>query len=264
VQLHLQTRGRNSDYGFLGTSPPEKWWLEFRDLTSFEEPTIIVVGNGSEWRSYLSGIPSARRDRVGTQIRYTVVASGERDGPDEIARLVSAWLGDVAQDSQPGAVQLALDNAFGEVDVERLLDGRSSANQPEVERRLRSALESLPRARLPEPHDMPASWIGAVAVTGATAAFSARVVEIVGPGRAGVAALLNLGAKDDIRPLLDRHGTVAALIDDAELTEIVPLEKKKASIRLPRSQPRNQTSRFLLRLGLLAMAALIVWLVLRH
>lgn len=264
MQLHLQTRGRTSDYGFLGTSPPEKWWLAFRDLTSFEEPTIIVVGNGSEWRCYLSGIPSARRDRVGTQIRYTVVASGERDGPDDIARLVSAWLRDVAGDSPSGAVQRALDSAFGEVDVERLLDGLSGANQPEVEQRLRSALEFLRPAHLPEPRDVPASWIGTIAVAGATAAFDARVLAIVGAGRAGVAALLNLGRKEDVRTLLDRHGTVAVLLDDAELTEIVPLEKKKASIRLPPSQPRNHTSRFLLRLGLLATAALIVWLIWGH
>ena len=37
---------------------------------------MLVQSDGRGWQAYLSGIPSRRRDAVGTVIRYTVVAEG--------------------------------------------------------------------------------------------------------------------------------------------------------------------------------------------
>ena len=68
---HLMTRGtpRRLDYRFLGAGPVERWWRPVQDWVVLEQPEVIVCG-----RSLLiSGIPSVRRDAIGTAIRYTLV-----------------------------------------------------------------------------------------------------------------------------------------------------------------------------------------------
>ena len=73
---YLQTRGtaRASDYTFLGEAP-DPWWRAYRDTTAFEHPTLLVTSDGCPWHAYLSGIPSARTDAVGTRSRARLVFS---------------------------------------------------------------------------------------------------------------------------------------------------------------------------------------------
>lgn len=81
MQLFIQTRGKIQDYAFVGDAPTERWWAQrhYRNATSYEKPTLILESLASgEWRCYISAIPSATRDRVGTMIRYTLVLSGSK------------------------------------------------------------------------------------------------------------------------------------------------------------------------------------------
>ncbi len=103
---YLNTRGRerHRDYQFVGPAPPTSWWRAYADHTTFERPTVLVQSDGTGWQAYLSGIPSRRRDAVGTVIRYTVVAEGVADadrpaaparpvlGTGDVLALVANWL----------------------------------------------------------------------------------------------------------------------------------------------------------------------------
>jgi hypothetical protein len=105
VSVETRGRARVAGYRFLGPAPQPRWWQAYREHTSFEEPTLIVESDAARWRAYLGGVPSARRDSVGTVIHYSVVLAGrctDRDaGPDAEANrsalaLLAAWLGDIA------------------------------------------------------------------------------------------------------------------------------------------------------------------------
>ncbi|QCE32788.1 hypothetical protein FAI41_03860 [Acetobacteraceae bacterium] len=79
MELWLQTRGLTSDYAFLGEAPPERWWTKtaYQSATSFELPTLILERYSvGKWRCFVSAIPSRRRDRVNTRIRYSLVLQG--------------------------------------------------------------------------------------------------------------------------------------------------------------------------------------------
>jgi hypothetical protein len=82
TSVYLQTRGRprHRDYDFLGAAPGHPWWRAYAGHTAFERPTALVESDGGGYRVYLSGIPSARRDAVGTVIRYTLVLEESPDG----------------------------------------------------------------------------------------------------------------------------------------------------------------------------------------
>ncbi|MBF0860412.1 hypothetical protein HKD24_14605 [Gluconobacter sp. LMG 31484] len=79
MEIRLQTRGVTHDYAFLGTTPEDSWWTIplYKDATSFEQPTLILERlQGNQWRCFISGIPSSRRDRVETRIRYSMALKG--------------------------------------------------------------------------------------------------------------------------------------------------------------------------------------------
>src|SRR3712207_3987494 len=92
MTAHLMTRGtaRRLDYRFLGGGPPRRWWAPLDDLVVLERPTVLVHGGPGHCGVLVSGIPSVRRDVIGTAIRFTIVV----DGPDPalLARLVAAGL----------------------------------------------------------------------------------------------------------------------------------------------------------------------------
>ena len=75
--LHTRGRARHRDYRFLGPAPQPAWWREYAGATTFEQPTILVQSDGGRWQAYLSGIPSGRRDAVGSTIRFSVVLEGD-------------------------------------------------------------------------------------------------------------------------------------------------------------------------------------------
>ena len=247
---HLQTRAtaRAGDYTFLGEAP-DPWWRAYRDATAFEHPTLLVTCGEHTWHAYLSGIPSARTDAVGTVVRYTLELTG---GSDEsltgcALAAITAWLGDIASGARTqrfyGALSAALDDRFPADEVDRLVAARpalverrpwnpacdieetmrreldSAVGLAAVEQQIVAALRTLPvpprGVRSDEwPRERPDDWLGAVTDPGARAAFLARVAMLLRERQQGRALLLNLvGGPDDAAALLDPASPVAVLVD---------------------------------------------------
>ena len=258
LRVFVQTRGaaRATDYAFLGGAPAQPWWRAYRDATAFDHPTVLVASDGERWAAYLSGIPSARVDAVGTVVRYTLVLDGPCGAADSgcVPAAVAAWLDDVAGGAGPGRLSTALDARFPPDDVQRWLavdvpaehpapvgsppaptDDRHGRRPGSDEGAVRQEPAALSRgpiaaevrrralaalAALPAvadgPGDALGDWIGAVAAPGPRAAFAARVVALIG-GDTGRALLLNLvGGPDDTGPLLDPASPVAVLVETTD------------------------------------------------
>ncbi|MGH3794014.1 MAG: hypothetical protein ACRDSP_03915 [Pseudonocardiaceae bacterium] len=243
MQIFVQTRGaaRASDYCFLGQAPHSPWWRVYREHTAFDHPTLIVHSDGAEWRAYLSGIPSARVDAVGTVIRYTVALEGVCGGTEAAAgtralAIIAAWLSDIATSAAGGGVQSVFDREFPGPVVERLLaDGRDGAWK-ETRQRAMAALTSLPAAH-PVATAGPGSWIGDVAARVPRTAFLGRAAGLL-TGTAGRAVFLNLiGSREDGAALVQDGPPVAILGEDVmgiPSDEVAELPEKKAP-PLPRS-----------------------------
>ncbi len=263
VRAFVQTRGaaRATDYAFLGGAPPHPWWRSYRDATAFDHPTVLVTSDGRGWAAYLSGIPSARVDAVGTVVRYTLVLDGPcghlATAADAacVPAAVAAWLDDVA-DALSGRsarrLPAALDARFPADDVQRWLAAAGhTAGGPaaaEVRHRALAALAALPG---PTPDsaagpaaDEPGDWWAAVTAPASRAAFVARVAALLG-GVPGRALLLNLvGGPDDAAALLDPASPVAVLVEHgpparpAPLRSVVEAKKAPAAAALPRPARR--------------------------
>lgn len=244
-QVYVQTRGtaRAADYAFLCGAPPHAWWRAYRDATAFDHPTVLVVSDGGGWSAYLSGIPSARVDAVGTVVRYTLVLDGPcGNGPvaAQLPAAVAAWLDDIAQ-APTGRLgrrlSAALDARLPPDDVQRWIDADAPSPLPpacgssaisEPGRRVLDALATLaapdpaapdpaapdPAAPDPGTGGRPGDWVGGVGSAAARGAFLARVTELVG-GTAGRALLLNLVGPDEVAALLAPDSPVAVLVDGA-------------------------------------------------
>ena len=226
VRVFVQTRGtaRAADYAFLGGAPPEPWWRAYRDATAFDHPTLLVRSDGAAWAAYLSGIPSARVDAVGTVVRYTLVAEGPCGTADGacVAAAAAAWLDDVADAAAGppgGRLSGALDPRFPPADVQRWLGPDSSGRDTiaaEVHERTLAALATLPPPAPVANADVASDWIGAVTAPAARAAFAARVAALLAGAR-GRALLLNLvGGPDDVAPLLEPTSPVAVLVESSD------------------------------------------------
>lgn len=245
MRVYVQTRGITADYAFLGAAPASRWWLEFRDATSFEQPTLIIKGEQGEWRCYLSGIPSRRTDRVGTAIRYTIVLEGRCDeSAGDAFQLVATWLGDATHWETARHVQAALDGVFDEATVERLLAVRGSDRESaiEVERLAARSMANLPASTQLQRSTEIGSWVGSTTSPNAQREFLGRVAELLDGKREGAAALLNLlGIADEVAKLADQVGPLGALIEDpvgALGDTVVSLEKKKPSaVARPSNRP---------------------------
>jgi hypothetical protein len=215
ASVFVQTRGRprHRDYDFLGGGPGEPWWRAYAGHTAFERPTVLVESDGVGYRVYLSGIPSGRRDAVGTVIRYTVVLRADGDGPpavppDGVLTLLGCWLDDQAgPDLARGAgpVSRALDAQFPEDEVERMLAAARPVAPAEVRDRVLAAVAALPPATPTDAVDGDLTdWWGDAGAPAARAAFRERTARLLTGGVAGRALLLNLvGSAPDLAALAD-------------------------------------------------------------
>jgi len=273
VRAYVQTRGTTADYAFLGAAPASRWWMAFRDATSFEQPTMIVSGDRAEWRCYLSGIPSRRTDRVGTAIRYTVILEGRCTEPaGDALQLVATWLSDVTTGEPDRRVQAALDSVFDEATVERLLAVRSADRKSasEVERLAASAMANLSASPQPPNSTESGSWAGATTSVRAQGELLARIAELLRGQREGTAALLNLlGTADEVAKLAEQVGPLGALIEDpagALGDGVVAVEKKKPSEAASPSPSPSRSSPTIrwVAIGVLIGATLLaIWFLLQ-
>lgn len=275
MRAYVQTRGTTADYAFLGAAPATRWWLAFRDATSFEQPTLVVRGERGEWRCYLSGVPSRRADRVGTAIRYTVVMEGAcGESARGALQLVAMWLHDATDPGLGRSVQAVLDEVFDEEKVERLLGVRDANREGAVEveelvPRVIANLPAAPAAAVPPRSTEPGSWAGSTTSKPAQQELLARIAELLGGEREGTAALLNLlGTADEVATLAAEVGPLAALIEDpvgALGDAVVSIEKKKpstANTPSPSSPPAT-IRRLVLGVLLSGVVVIVLWWLIR-
>ncbi|HZG91373.1 MAG TPA: hypothetical protein VEZ42_14270, partial [Pseudonocardia sp.] len=231
TSVYLQTRGRprHRDYDFLGAAPGHPWWRAYAGHTAFERPTALVESDGEGYRVYLSGIPSARRDAVGTVIRYTLVLEESPDGtpavrPARVVALVAAWLADRAPGGT-GELTRVLDQAFPEPEVERLLAAAGPGAPAEVRSGLAAVVGALPEPDLGTAAGPGGGWLGDAGSAAARAAFLERVRALVVDGRPGRALLLNLvGSAEDLAALRADPRPLAVLVPDLDAPGLVPLD----------------------------------------
>lgn len=220
--------GRRLEYDFLGAAPPSRWWsvLSDRGLVVLEEPGIIAYADGTALSILLSGIPSAHRDMIGTEIRYTVVVDDLQDDVRLARNLAAAGL----SSEQRALLGRELDRAFDVAKVNAVLGGSSDGADtgPILSTILRSPGWSADR---PEEEagtdDIMDSWAAPADDPGARAAFLARIGSLPA-GQGGFAFTTSClstqkGAGDAVARL---PGTHAILLADGDLGKLVPLAKK--------------------------------------
>lgn len=284
VASYVETRGSAlpDDYKFLGAGPARAWWYQdYRDWTTFDHPTVLVEGDGHGWRLYVGAIPSSRHDPTGSTNRVAVVAesgggaSGGADGaadgaadvdPEALVRLVEAWLGDVAEQREPGRVRDALDAAFSGEVVDRLYAGGSVED---VRARLRAACVGLGEPTAGPP-DVPGSWIAPVHGGAGRSAFVARVRAILRGESSGSAIFVNLVDRAADFPRAPGDPPLAVLVTDPEgalaldpqaLPTADPPKKAHRPIATSASASGpNRTRRLLALALLLAVVGLVWWL----
>lgn len=239
-RAYLLTRGfaRGLDYRFLGASPPVPWWapLHDRGLVNLERSEIIAYGDGTGLGLLLSGIPSVRRDVVGTPIRYTLVVDDLGNGEGDmvlIRRLVLAGL----RDEDRHALGSALDAAFDQIAVDGMLSGTLDTAPAgdivaEVLAKSWDAGDSGAPGALPAPGaDDAGSWAGPAGHEQARRDFLARVAALAAGGQGFAFTSGTLTTKAGATSALaELHASNAVLLTDGELTEVVRLGKAVATV----------------------------------
>jgi hypothetical protein len=272
VSIYLQTRGRTIDYTFLGQAPGERWWSQYRNVTAFEDPTILVHADGSSWKACVSGIPSARKDRIGTTIRYTLVLEGETadaEGRASALAVVATWLDDLTQAEPSNRLAEALDGEFTEEFVEDVINDREVGRSAGmVAKKLASAMERLPIQTFEDLAPIPYSWVGAKEKPRPRAAFLRRVHDLL-RGQGGRALFVNLiETQDEARGLAQQGEIAAILIEDGAETlgsDVVSIEKKKPVLTYPsqdkpRQDKRNSVGLMWLLIGIILILVLLWFL----
>jgi len=235
------TRGfpRRLDYRFLGALPPAQWWAPLRDreLVNLERPEVVAYGGGTSLSVLLSGIPSGRRDVVGTPIRYLVVVDDLREGETDTLlarRLVLAGL----RDEDRLAFGRALDAAFDEATVDAMLSGtRDTAPVGDVVAEVLAKSwgagdAGQPAGGPPMPAaDAGGSWAGPADREQARRDFLARVAALAGGGHGFAFTSHSLATKAGVTSALaELRGSNVVLLADGELTEVMRLGKAVATV----------------------------------
>ncbi len=279
---YIQTRSHANDYAFIGEAPSAQWWRDYRTVTAFEDPTVLLERDGTSWRCLVSGIPSCRRDRVGTTIRYTLVLEGGcGEGPDsKRARQLLDAAAHTATGQPPfHDLTAVLDEQFPKDFVEGCFTRRDDPEvAKDVRRRLENALASLPATHsLPRKQSTaPASWVGSSLSDAVKGEFVVRASDIIDGKQLGRACVLNLvDSADDASALLATANPLAVMVTTPTIpfgdTCIALTQKKKpasqagASKTSPQSPPRTKIA---LVVGLPTMLAALaialgIWFAMR-
>lgn len=127
MPLYIQTRSTGMDYDFLGKRPAQAWWSTvYGRFSAFEDFTLLLeVAVPGQWRAYLGGIPSGRRDRVGTPIRYTLVGEGNLGDDDArfFYKLLYVFLHDYNQSTLESNLALLGKNTLDSCFPQDFIDG---------------------------------------------------------------------------------------------------------------------------------------------
>lgn len=265
MKAYLMTRGtaRKLDYAFLDAAPPTQWWQPVATWVVLEEPETIVCRHGESLGLLLTGIPSARRDVIGTAIRYRLVVDDLQDEPAVARRLVACGLTAEAR----GELGRRLDEIFDVATVDAILRGADRGDAVEE-----SLLKLLRSGGWPDPGDAPqqdiaGQWAGPAESPPAREAFIGRVEQLL-QGHAGFAftshSLTTLaGASQAVASV---GGSVAILLHDSALTGVEHLGKDpspRPGLR-PRPDRRGLTVVIVIALALGGTALILIWWLIRR
>ncbi|SHM37288.1 hypothetical protein [Cryptosporangium aurantiacum] len=274
MRIHLMTRGLTDDYRFLGDAPAEQRWTAFGRLTSFDHRSLLLRGGPDGWWLYLSAIPSVRRDRTDTVIRYTTVLTGAAsEDTSRVAGLVREWLSQGETPAEPGVLSGLLDEQFPADVVERLLRPGDAAAETaaEVARRFAAVLDKLDTddAEPGDSADRNVSWLGEARSDRAVDRLVRRAAALLG-GAEGWALVLNLANEEDARAWLADQpgGEHAVLVTDRLRSEVVEIDPKGLADVAPRRRGHRSPLWWAAVLGgatvaLAGLVLLIIWVVTR-
>lgn len=250
MKIFIQTRGKKIDYSFLSYAPQSRWWLDFQNYTSFEKPSFILKANATDWSCYLSGITSARKDRVGSVIRYSIVLEGNTQSVESlqlINNLIAWWILQVANKVDSAAYQCPFDLFFTEDLVESFLAERNKTPELQtcVEQLVLSSLTSLPAWQtklvlepesvkdLSEPSFDATSWHGNIDAKLDRDVFLAACQALLKGALVGHAVVLNMAqTNNEAYELMAEHNCIFILIKE-------PVKKNLMRSPLPIKQ--NET-----------------------
>jgi hypothetical protein len=273
VRAFLMTRGvpRKLDYAYLGPAPQTIWWAIVRDrqLVDLNDAEVIAYGDGHALHVLLSGIPSIRRDEVGTRIRYTLIVDGLREEDTDLAtRLV--WTGLHADDR--ALLGKRLDERFDSDTVDAMLRGADdgatvSGDLAEILREgwgvpAPAVKSSAYRGKL---------WTGAAGDRDAQLAFLSRTAWLAADNIGFAITSGLLASPEGVKAELDRlPGQGAVLLTDSDLDGVVELAKKGRPAPMPVPAPGPVPVPVLRRPGvavtagavLVLLIALVAWLTL--
>ena len=230
-KIFVETRGRLIDYRFLVGSPSEPWWREYRDLTIFEYPTLIIENKGKFCRIYLSGIPSTRKDRVQTIIRYTLVIEIDSDSSYQKANfidLIAIWLDEVGSSAKFNFTQSQignlLDQCFSIETLEELMlvQYPESSDSKKFDNRLNEFITKLAEfssssidCDMHEEIPNCSIWWGGVRNNESRKLWMSLAAKLLKHEVQGKALFLNLATEDNLRRLIskDQNENIGLLID---------------------------------------------------
>ena len=243
------TRGtsRRLDYNFLGTPPPELWWRPLGDngLIFLEQPEVIAYGDGTELSMLVSGVPSERRDMIGTRIRYTLVVDHLQDDVGIAQRLAATGL------SPDGRTRLGyrLDEDFDIATVDGLLSGSDDGSGVGESLATMLASPDWSVQVADSSQEIQGSWAGPAGDADACVAFLARIGALAAGSHGFAFTTHSLTTKEGAeKAIAELPGTSAMLLADSELEGVVRLGK----------EPPEAPKRVGRRLLLVVAAAVIV------
>jgi len=218
IDLHLMTRGSSRDYRFIGKSHVDRWWSEYSKWARFEAPTIIVASR----RFYLSGITStARRDRVGTPIRY--VLAGDLQTTDDCIesnaiRIVINLLAKATDELEVKNSFVGLAEVFDKIDndmIEKALEDDDEASEnvlAEIKKQLQALPDAAPSIPISEQQ-----WCSGPTKGGLRALLATAESVLRGGKFDGLAAYLNLADEMDAQRALSRVRFGGIVVKDGPL-----------------------------------------------
>ncbi|MGP4022439.1 hypothetical protein [Actinomadura sp. 3N407] len=260
MRAYLMTRGirRDLDYDFVGASPPDRWWrsLDDRDLVVLEEPAVLARNAEGSTGILVSGLPSSRRDVLGTRIRHTLVVDGLEADSALAGRLAATAL------DPDGRHRLGkeLDGLLPIEAVEAALSG--DAGGAEIGELLENLLRSAGWATEPagDVADREGSWAASLNDPRGRADFLARIAALA-DGREGHAFVTHslTTTSGAGRAAAELPGDTAILLADGEIGGVVALGKGVDAVAGP-TRPGVPLTAGLTAVALIAVIVLTILL----
>ena len=229
MNVWMQTRLVDNDYGFLGSAPPDLWWLKYDRCIDPSRPGAAIESTGNGWRIYLTGVFSVRKDSSRRKIRYTLVvggSSGDQQAIQSASAIVGSWLGAAISGGSASALSERLDEQFDEPTAASLLQRRDPDAVAEVTQLLQKSFEKLPEPAAnapdgePSASGEPSTWAGDVHGDRPREQWLACATALLrgSQGRALVVNLLSSTDDLDDEPVLQvpETGALAILLTDSE------------------------------------------------